>query len=385
MRSFFVALILLVLPGLAHGFDSKARAIYMIDFDTGTVLLEKNAEQQLPPASMSKLMTLNMLFEALRDGRIGLNTKFRVSTKAWAMGGSKMFLKEGDSVSVENLIRGIIIQSGNDACVVVAEGLAGSEAEFANRMTRRAREMGMSQSVFSNATGWPHPDHRMSLKDLVFLANHIIAEFPEYYPYFAETSFTWENISQDNRNPLLGMGLGADGLKTGHTEEAGFGLVGSAVQDGRRVVFAIAGLPSSSDRALESERVLSWAFREFSRREMFARDAVVGAAQVWLGATDTVDLVAADPIEVLIPYAVRNEVRADIVYQGPIEAPFEAGAQLADLVVTVPGMAKMKFPLYARNGVGRGSFLDRMAASAQILGQKILDAAQSNAPQSGDQ
>jgi len=254
MRKFLIAALIYLVPLSAAAFDSKARALYVIDYETGVVLLEKNAQTALPPASMSKLMTLYMLFEALKDGRLGLTQTFPVSTKAWQMGGSKMFLREGDNVSIENLLRGIIVQSGNDACIVVAEGLAGSEAEFANRMTMRARQIGLENSTFANSTGWPNPDHRMSAADLVTLANLMIRDFPEYYSYFAERSFTWEGIEQENRNPLLAADIGADGLKTGHTEEAGYGLVGSAIQNERRIVFMISGLSSAAERAQETQQ-----------------------------------------------------------------------------------------------------------------------------------
>ncbi len=363
----------------AHAFDTSATAALVVDYETGTVLLEKNADVALPPASMSKLMTLNMLFEALHEGRLRLDSKFRVSTKAWQMGGSKMFVKEGDSISVENLIRGIIIQSGNDACVVVAEGLAGSEAEFANRMTKRARKLGMEDSVFANSTGWPHPDHRMSAKDLVTLATHIIRDFPEYYPYFSEQSFEWAEIVQANRNPLLQMDIGADGLKTGHTEESGYGLVGSAVQDGRRIVYVVMGLGSTSERAQEGERVVSWAFREFSQETLFAKDEIISVADVWLGAADNVGLVPSSELSILVPYSSRDEVKATVVYDGPIEAPIAAGDEIAQLNITIPGLSDQSYPLVAADTVDRGGFLKRMAASAQLLSQKVMETAATNA------
>ena len=378
-----VAALLLILttffPILAHAFDTRATAALVVDYDTGTVLLEKNADQSLPPASMSKLMTLNMLFEALQEGRLRLDSKFRVSTKAWQMGGSKMFVKEGDSVAVEDLIRGIIIQSGNDACVVVAEGLAGSEAEFANRMTKRARKLGMENSIFANSTGWPHPDHRMSAHDLVTLASRMIREFPEYYTYFVEEEFEWADITQANRNPLLAMDIGADGLKTGHTEEAGYGLVGSAMQDGRRIVFVVMGLSSAAERAQESERVLSWAFREFSQEVLFAKDQIISVADVWLGSEDNVGLVPKNELSVLVPYSSRDEVKASVVYKGPIEAPFNAGDVVAELNISIPGLSDQTHPLVAASTIERGGFLKRMIASAQLLSQKVMETAASNA------
>ena len=247
-------------------FETRATAAWILDQTTGTVLLSKDAQKPLPPASMSKLMTLNMLYEALRDGRVTLDTKFSVSDKASQMGGSSMFLTPKDRPTVEDLIKGIIVQSGNDACVVVAEGLAGTEEGFARLMNERGRAIGLRNSVFANSSGWPHPNHRMSMEDLGLLASRLIREFPEYYGYFAMPTFEFDGrvpSNHRNRNPLLNLGIGADGLKTGHTSEAGYGLVGSAVQGNRRIVFVITGLDSEAARAEEAERVVAWAFRQF--------------------------------------------------------------------------------------------------------------------------
>ncbi|MEM8786950.1 MAG: D-alanyl-D-alanine carboxypeptidase family protein [Pseudomonadota bacterium] len=372
LRDAAIALIALALPAAA--LDTAARSALVIDHDTGAVLLEKNAETPLPPASMSKLMTLNMVFEALQDGRLSLSDTFRVSTKAWQMGGSKMFLREGQEVSIENLIRGVIVHSGNDACVVLAEGLAGSEAAFAQRMTRRARELGMMNSTFANSTGWPHPDHRMSAQDLVFLATRLIRDFPEYYPYFAETVFTWADIEQENRNPLLTLDIGADGLKTGHTEESGYSLVGSAMLDGRRVSLAITGLDSRRERLVESERLLNWAFREFAARTLYQPGEVIGSADVWLGAQDQVALVAPEGVTAVIPWAERGNVTAWVEYTGPVAAPIAAGQQIADLVVSIPEMGEARFPLAAQSDVATGGFLGRVQASAAILFNRALSA-----------
>lgn len=381
MRLFltFWLLLSLTTAAYAQGFGSKARAIYVVDETSDTVLLSKNADEPYPPASMSKLMTLYMLFEALQEGRIGLTTTFPVSLKAAQMGGSKMFTKAGDNISVEDLIRGIIIHSGNDACVVVAEGLAGSESEFAIRMTKHARDLGLTSSSFANASGWPHPDHRMSAKDLANLSILMIRQFPEYYEYFSETSFVWEDISQDNRNPLLKMDIGADGLKTGHTEEAGYGLVGSALQDGRRIVFVIMGLASTRERSEESQRLAGWAFREFAPKTFFKSGEEISTAEVWLGDQATVGLVSDKDLTVLIPYAERNDVNAVVTYRGPIAAPISKGDVIANLVITIPNLSDQHFPLFAASDVGKAGFLDRMLASAQILSQEIIGLATSNA------
>lgn len=356
-----------ILAAPVSALETTARAALVIDHATGTVLLSKQADVAMPPASMSKLMTLFMLFEALEEGRLSLDDTFRVSTKAWQMGGSKMFLREGAEVRVEDLILGIIVQSGNDACVVVAEGLAGSESAFATRMTQRARELGLMDSVFANSTGWPHPDHVMSARDLVHLAQLLIDRFPEYYRYFAETTYTWEDIEQDNRNPLLGLGIGADGLKTGHTEEAGYGLVASAVQDGRRVTLMVTGLADARERLVESERLVNWAFREFFTRAFFAPEQEILRADVWLGESASVGLVSEKGITAVIPYTDRDNVTARVEYTGPIEAPIAKGQTVAELVIEVPSLGATRYPLQAAEDVARGGFTTRVGASAQLL------------------
>ncbi len=365
-----------LVPISATALDTTARAAMVIDHDTGTVLLSKNPDMPLPPASMSKLMTLYMVFEALQQGRLSLEEEFRVSTKAWQMGGSKMFLREGETVSVVDLIRGLIVQSGNDACVVLAEGLAGSEEAFAIRMTQRARELGMMDSTFANSTGWPHPDHRMSARDLTRLATLLIRDFPEYYPYFAETTFSWDGITQENRNPLLNLGIGADGLKTGHTEEAGYGLVGSAKTGDRRVTLMITGLESAQGRLVEAERLMTWAFREFQAKSLFEGGETITEAAVWLGMEDRVALVAPEDIVAILPYAGRGALEAKVIYDGPIEAPIEDGQIVAELVLNVPEIGETRYPLQAANAVPRGGFMARVDASARILLTRLLASGQ---------
>ncbi|NNU80395.1 D-alanyl-D-alanine carboxypeptidase [Halovulum dunhuangense] len=374
-RAIATALALLLSTTAAHALDTSARAALVIDHDTGTVLLSKNADTPMPPASMSKLMTLYMLFEALQDGRLALDDTFRVSERAWRMGGSKMFVNVGDEITVENLIRGIIIHSGNDACVVVAEGLAGSEEAFSQRMTVRARELGMLDSVFANSTGWPHPDHRMSARDLVTLATLLIREFPQYYPYFAETEFTWEGITQSNRNPLLGLGIGADGLKTGHTQEAGYGLVASGERDGRRVTLMVTGLDSEQARLTETERLMNWAFREFAVQELYGPDVPITNARVWLGAEREVPLVSKTGITAIVPWAAQNDIRAWVEYQGPLEAPVAAGQTVAELVLAVPEIGETRYPLQAMAPVPEAGFLRKVEAAATILFDKARTAA----------
>ncbi len=360
-------------PLAAQAFETKAREALVIDDGTGMVMFEKNADMPMPPASMSKLMTLYLLFEALRDGRVTPDTEFGVSARAQSMGGSRMFVEAGTSVRVEDLIQGIIVQSGNDACVVVAEGLAGSEDTFAEQMTKRAHELGMTQSSFKNASGWPAEGHVMSARDLVTLSRHIIDDFPEDYKYFQETEFTWNGITQPNRNPLLKMGLGVDGLKTGHTAEAGYGLVGSAVQNGQRILFMVGGLGSEAERKSETESVVKWAFGAFDTIRFFDAGAPVAEADVWIGATPKVGLVAPRDLQMLVPREDRANVKARVVYNDPIEAPITQGQKLGALEVDVPGHDPVMFDLVAAADVPRGGLMTRINAAARLTRDRALD------------
>ncbi len=365
LAAVLISAVSLSLP--AHALDTAARSAMVIDMSSGAVLLEKNADTPMPPASMSKLMTLNMVFEALQQGRLSLDERFRVSVKAWKMGGSKMFVREGDRIRIEDLIRGVIIHSGNDACVVLAEGLAGSEDAFSQRMTERALELGMDMSIFANSTGWPHPSHRMSARDLIFLTQRMITEFPEYYHYFAETDFTWDKVSQKNRNPLLYLDIGADGLKTGHTEEAGFGLVGSAIRNDRRVAFIISGLDTAKARSVESERLVTWAFREFKTGKIANAGQIVGEAEVWIGDADTVPLAPKEDVIATAPYGELDGMKVSVRYDGPIEAPIALGQPIAELVVEAPGLPPVSTPLVAAAAVGRGGLISRVTAALTTL------------------
>ena len=365
-----VAAIVLSAHAAWAAFETRATAAWIYDQTTGTVLLEKNAHDRLPPASMSKLMTLNMLFEALRDGRVTLDTQFSVSARARAMGGSTMFLDETDRPSVESLIKGIIVQSGNDACVVVAEGLAGSEEAFARLMNERARAIGLGDSTFVNSSGWPAPGHVMSMADLGKLAVRLIEEFPEYYKYFALEEYQFDGRAPSNtrnRNPILGLGIGADGLKTGHTQEAGFGLVGSAVQGDRRIVFVITGLDSDRARAEESERIVSWAFRQFVQRKVAAEGTRLAEVPVHMGASRTVGMVVPEDLELLVPAIVRESVEAEISYETPLRAPIRAGQQIGTLRIALPDMIPRELPLTAETDVPLGGFIPRVRTAAQVL------------------
>jgi serine-type D-Ala-D-Ala carboxypeptidase (penicillin-binding protein 5/6) len=364
-----LALALSALPALA-AFETRATAAWVYDMTNDTVLYEKNADVPLPPASMSKIMTLYMLFEAIRDGRVTRETEFRVSDRAHAMGGSTMFLDQLDRPTVDDLIKGIIVQSGNDACVVVAEGLAGSEEAFARLMTERGQAMGLTNSTFTNSTGWPDPGHRMSMEDLGKVATAIIEEYPEFYTYFAMTEWDFDGRAPQNRfnrNPVLSLGVGADGLKTGHTQEAGYGLVGSAIQGGRRIVFVVTGLESMAARAEESEQIISWAFRQFVARDLMTGGTEVAQADVWMGDATRVGLVAPEDVRVLLTATQRDLSAARVEYRGPIEAPIAAGAQIAELVIPREDLPEARIPLVADRDVARGGFLPRMRSAAITL------------------
>mmetsp|Transcript_22403 Transcript_22403/g.36024 ORF Transcript_22403/g.36024 Transcript_22403/m.36024 type:complete len:336 (-) Transcript_22403:2540-3547(-) len=325
---------------------------------------------------MSKLMTLYVAFEAIERGQLRMTDELVVSAHANSFGGSTLFLKTGERVTVEELIRGIIVLSGNDACVVIAEALSpdGTEGGFARMMTRRAQDMGMTNSTFANSSGWPAAGHRMSMRDLGLLATRLIEDFPEYYPMFSETEFLFdatESANRFNRNPLLKLGIGADGLKTGHTQEAGYGLTGSAKQGDRRVVFVVSGLNSTAARAQESEAIVNWAFRQFAERTLATQNERIATAQVWEGAEPVVGLVPSADISVLLPVLAGNEVSAEVVYSGPIQAPIAAGTPLAELVLQPEGLPEQRFELVAETDVAHGGFLARISTAAMSLINQI--------------
>ena len=347
----------------------------VVDYDTGTVLLAKNADEPLPPASMSKLMTLNMVFEALEAGRITLDEKFSVSASAVAVRGSSMFLNTQDRVTVDDLIKGVIVLSGNDAAVTLAEGLGGTEAEFARQMTVRARELGMMNSIFVNATGWPGEGQVMSVRDLAFLARRIIKVFPQYYHYFSIREFPFDGRTPDNRfnrNPILPLGIGADGLKTGHTEEAGYGLVGSAVRADRRVIVVVNGLESAAARASEGERLINWAFREFTMNTLFEGDTEIARAVVWLGQEAAIGMAPVEDISLLLSYRSLPDIEAQVVFNAPVEAPVAKGQILGELLIDVPERGVQRYPLAATGDVAEAGFMDRFKAAFGILKTRVM-------------
>ena len=356
----------------AYSFDTKARAAYLIDQTSGAVLLSKNSDLPLPPASMSKLMTLYMTFEFIKAGKLSLDEKLPVSKTAANYTGSTMFLNPTDRVTVLDLIRGIIVLSGNDACAVLAEALSpdGTEAGFAKLMTQRAKQIGLENSTFKNSNGWPANGHLMSVRDLGILAQKLITDFPEYYPMFAEQTYKFDGrapANTRNRNPLLGLGIGADGLKTGHTKEAGYGLVGSAEQDGRRIIFVLSGLNNLEDRAQEAETIVNWAFRQFTMEKFATDGSEIGKAKVWNGKSRDVSLVLENDLNVMIPVLSSSKPIFSIEYVGPIKAPIKKGDKIAELLIKSEDLPETRHSLLAGNSVSRGGFFVQVRTAGQHL------------------
>jgi D-alanyl-D-alanine carboxypeptidase (penicillin-binding protein 5/6) len=336
----------------------------LIEAKSGSVLYERNADQPIFPASLAKLMTAEYVFHLLKTGKIKLTDEFRVSENAWRKGGapshgSTMFAALDSKVSVDDLIHGMIIQSANDACIVLAEGIAGNEAEFAAQLTKRAREIGLKQSVFTNSNGLPDPNEHVTSRELAMLARRIILDYPEFYKIFAQPDFTWNKIHQQNRNPLLGALDGADGLKTGFTKEAGYGLVGSAVQDGLRLIAVVNGEKAANDRARDGKRLLEWGYHNFEERLLFAGDEELGSAKVFGGATGYVPLKADGPIKIMVPKNGGERLMARIVYSGPLPAPLEAGLPVGTLKVWRGENVVLEAPLHTAASVGKGNLPQR--------------------------
>jgi serine-type D-Ala-D-Ala carboxypeptidase (penicillin-binding protein 5/6) len=356
----------------ARAMESIAEHAILLDMNTGSVLFEKAAEEPMHPASMSKLMTLFVLFEHLREGSLSLDDSLTVSENAWRKGGtssgsSTMFLDPGSRVRIEDLIRGITVQSGNDACIVVAEGLAGSEEAYAAEMTRRAADLGLTGSTFRNATGWPDDNHLMTARDLARIAQLTIQNHPQYYHYYSERTFTYNGIRQGNRNPLLYRNIGADGLKTGHTNASGYGLTGSAVRDNRRLILVLNGLPSVKARSQESERLIEWGFREFNNYAMFRAGDAVADAEMWLGTEETIPLLIERDLIVTLPRKSRNDMKVFVRYDGPIPAPLKAGTPVATLVITAPNTDPIEIPLLAGADVEQLGLIGRLGAALKAV------------------
>ena len=354
-------------PRPAAAVDTEAQQFILMDAGTGMVLAEKNADELMHPASMSKIMTLYIVFEHLADGQLTMEDTFTVSKKAWRMKGSRMFLEVNTKVTVGELVRGIVVQSGNDASIVIAEGLAGSEAAFADLMNEKAAEMGLDDSYFTNSTGWPDPEHLTTARDLAELCRRIIRDFPEYYPLFAEKSYTYNGIKQGNRNPLLYRFDGADGLKTGYTQASGHGLAASAKRGEQRLVLVVNGINGVDVRARESERLLAYGFRAFKSYVLFRAGEVVDEFEVWLGEADALPLVVESDVVLMMPRKSRKGMVVKVVADGPVAAPVERGTRVAKLVVSAPNVETREWPLVAGATVDSLSGFGRIGAAIDAL------------------
>ena len=353
------------LPPSQVGIGTLAQFAFMVDPQTSSVLLFKDADKPMHPSSMAKMMTIYIVFEELAAGRIKLDTRFRVSERARNMGGSRMFVELGSEVTVEDLIKGMIVLSGNDACVVIAEGLAGNEDSFAERMNKRARELGLVKTVFKNASGWPAEGQYSTARDLAVLAWRTIDDFPKLYRYYAEINWTYNNIRQDNRNRLLKITPGTDGLKTGHTEEGGYGQATSAIRDGRRLILVVNGLTSMAERAQETSRLMEWGFREFTNTTIFRAGDTVVEAPVWLGAQDKVPLVVGRAVLITTPTGQTASPRVVARYDGPLPAPLVKGTKIGTAAVTLPDGRVIEYPLEVGTDVARMGVVGRVAAMIQ--------------------
>ncbi|YBV97516.1 D-alanyl-D-alanine carboxypeptidase [Phyllobacteriaceae bacterium JZ32] len=354
---------------LAQPIETRARQALLIDDATGTVLFAKNADELIPPASLAKLMTMEVVFDALTKGELSLDQTFPVSEYAWRTGGapsgtSTMFAKIKSTPRVEDLIQGVIIQSANDGCIVLAEGMAGSEEQFALLMNERARALGLEKSTFVNSTGLPAPGQKVSITELVSLARHIHRTYPRFYRYYAQESFTWNNIFQRNRNPLLRLDIGADGLGTGYTQESGFALVASAKRNGRRLFLGLSGLASDKERAEEARKLIEWGMDNFEDVLLFPENDVVGEASVYGGEHSAVKLRTGEAVELLLPKQDRLPLRARIIYNGPLIAPVEAGKQVGTLKIWMGDDLVQEKPVFTAEAVNEGG-----------IGKKAFDAA----------
>ncbi|WP_296613407.1 D-alanyl-D-alanine carboxypeptidase family protein [Sphingomonas sp.] len=366
------ALVLAAMPATAAAptFDTPAPVAYMVDMSSNAVLYSKDPDHRMPPASTAKMMTVYVVFDMIKKGQLKPDQQFTMSPETWRKWhsqGSTMFLKANESVSVDNLLKGIVTLSGNDACVVLAEGISGTEQAFTDRMNEAAKKLGLTNSHFGTSNGWPDNGVTyVTARDLAKLAEATIRDFPDLYKrYYSLPNFTWGTqmngsaIDQANRDPLLGVVAGADGLKTGHTEEAGYSFVGSAIQNGRRLVMVVAGFTSYNQRKDESIKFMNWGFRAWQTHPIVAKGKQVATAEVQLGSSSSVGLVAADNLAMTVPSGTTPNTNAKVVYDGPLKAPIKAGDHVADLIVTSPGMPDQRFPLVADKDVGQAGFFGR--------------------------
>ena len=350
---------------------TNAQHALLVDYDSGEVLFCKSCAEPMPPSSMSKLMTVELVFQRLKDGRLKPEDTLHVSETAWRQGQkdneSKMWVAINSDISVDDLLKGIIVQSGGDACVVVAEALGGSEAGFADLLNARAKELGLTQSHFVNSSGLPDPGQYMSAEDLAKLAAHVIRTYPDYYKYFAIKDFTWSNIRQPNRNTLVDENIGVDGLKTGHTDAGGYGIVASSLRNDRRLIIVLNGMKSERERINEARRLLDVGYREFKAFQLAGKGDVVGDAAIWGGAKNSVGVTVKDPLRIMMPVASRRDMKVTLRYDGPVRAPVAAGQQIGTLTVTVPGKPDKVVPAVAAEAVPSNGFLDKMMMGLQVL------------------
>ncbi|WP_372398779.1 D-alanyl-D-alanine carboxypeptidase family protein [Azospirillum sp. HJ39] len=347
--------------------DTIAKQAILVDLTSNTVLFEKNADERMAPSSMSKIMTGYMVFEALKSGRLSLDSTLPVSERAWRMQGSKMFVELHNNIKVDDLIKGMIVQSGNDACIVLAEGLSGSESAFAEQANRRAKELGLKGSNFANSTGWPDPNHYMTARDLALLAEHLIKEFPEYYRYYSIREFKYHGINQGNRNPLLYRGMDVDGMKTGHTDAGGYGLTASGEREGRRLLLVVNGLPSMQARADESARLLEWGFREFASYTLYKGGETIEQVPVWLGERDSVPVTVPQNLSVTMARTDRPGMKVSLVSNSPVAAPIKKGDTVGKLVISAPGFPGKEVPVVAAQDVPKAGIFGRAFAAAKYL------------------
>jgi D-alanyl-D-alanine carboxypeptidase (penicillin-binding protein 5/6) len=371
-------------PATAQNFQTAAPHAILIDADSGSVLFEKAADEPFSPASMAKLMTTEIVFDALKSGRLTMDTEFTVTEDAWRRGGaggggSSMFAQVNSRIKMSDLLRGLIVQSGNDAAITIAENMAGSEEAFAGMMNAKAKELGLTKSVFRNSTGYSAPDQKVTARDLAKLAMHLIDTYPDLYKIFAEREFTWNKIKQQNRNPLLALEIGADGLKTGYLEESGYGLTGSAVQSGQRLIMVVSGLKTARDRAAESRKLMEWGFRAFEPRQVFTAGETVAEASVFGGEKGSVPLVARKPVRLLLPRGSGERISARAVYQGPLTAPVEQGREIGRLRIMRGDAVALDQPLYAGETVGAGTIPQRALDAALEVGTGLFRRAFSKA------
>lgn len=351
----------------ALALETLAKQVVLLDMTTGTVLFSKNADALMTPSSMSKIMTVYKLFERLKDGSLSLTDTFSVSEKAWRKKGSKMFVRVKSRVKIEDLIRGIIVQSGNDATIVVAEGLSGSEAAFADELNKTAKKLGMTNSNFVNASGWPDPGHLTTARDLAKLAVATIKDFPSFYHYYSEKSFTYNGIKQGNRNPTIYRNIGADGLKTGHTEAGGYGLTTSSIRKDRRLILVINGLPSKKARATEPERLLDWGFREFKNYKLFKAGETITNVKVWMGDSGSIPILIKKDLVLTLQRHVRKGMKVKVVVNSPVSAPITKGDVLGILKIETPNHKSLEFPLVSGVSVKKLGLFSKLGAGIEYV------------------